>query len=175
MKKVPLWFPFALALFFVFYGAILLPDTRLVPFAPFFAIVFERNSYVKSLWVATLCGLVMDIFSSQMYFGLYAICYGITAAICFHQKRHFFEDKPIALSLYSALISSLSSLSLIVLTLLFDKQFPVTLEVLISEGLITPILDALYAFVWFTVPMKVYLYLGSGKWKKYFEKSEESS
>lgn len=175
MKRVPLWYPFALALIFTFYGTILLPDTRLVTFSPFFAIVFERNTYVKSLWIATICGLIMDIFSSQMHFGIYAVCYGITAAICYQQKKHFFEDKPIALSLFSALISAISSLILIALTILFDKQFPITFEVVLSDGLITPILDALYAFVWFTMPIKVYLYLGSGKWKKYFEKREENS
>jgi rod shape-determining protein MreD len=147
---------------------------RLIAFAPFFAIIFERSSYVKSLWIAVLCGLILDLFSSQLYFGLYGICYGITAAICYHQKKHFFEEKPLALSLYSALISSISSLALIVLTLLFDRQFPLTLEMIISDGFVTPILDALYAFVWFTVPIKVYLYLASGKWKKYFEKKEES-
>ena len=59
--------------------------------------------------------------------------------------------------------------------MLFDRQFPITTEILVSEIVITPILDAVYAFVWFTVPIKIYAYISSGKWKKFLEKTEESS
>lgn len=175
MKKAPLWYPFSLALSFALYGSVFLPDIRLAAFAPFFAIAFQRLSYVKSLWICFLCGLIIDLFSSQQHFGIYAICYAITSCICYNQKKHFFEEKPLALSLFTSLISSISSLSLIVLTMLFDRQFPITLEILLSEIAITPILDAVYAFVWFTVPMKIYAYISSGKWKKILEKTEEGS
>lgn len=175
MKKAPLWYPFSLALFFALYGSAFLSEIRLIAFAPFFAIAFHRISYVKSLWLCFFCGLIIDLFSSQQHFGIYAVCYALTSCICYNQKKHFFEEKSLALSLFAGLISSISSLALILLTILFDRQFPITTEILVSEIVITPILDAVYAFVWFTVPMKMYAYISSGKWKKFLEKTEESS
>ncbi|MCX6989564.1 MAG: hypothetical protein NTX49_00630 [Chlamydiae bacterium] len=174
MKKAPLWYPFSLALFCVFFGSIILPDFRLIAFSPFFAIVFQRTSYIKSLWICFLCGLILDTFSSQQHFGLYSLCYLVVAGISYSQKKHFFEDKPLALSLFSGLISSVCGMGLLLLTFMFGRQFPITLEVIISETLVTPILDALYAFVWFTVPIKIYLYISSGRLKKIFEKKEKA-
>ena len=174
MKKVPLWYPFLLALFCVFFGSILLPDFRLMALSPFFAIVFQRTSYVKSLWICFSCGLIIDTFSSQQHFGLYAVCYVLVAAITYSQKKHFFEDKPLALALFSGLISSISGAALLLLLVVFGKQFPITLEIILSEIFATPILDALYAFIWFTVPIRIYLYISSGDFKKIFEKKEKA-
>lgn len=174
LKKAPLWYPFILALFCVFFGSIILPDFRLIAFSPFFAIVFQRTSYIKSLWICFLCGLILDTFSSQQHFGMYAVCYVLVAGISYSQKKHFFEDKPLALSLFSGLIASISGAALLLLSSMFGRQFPITLEVILSEIFATPILDALYAFVWFTVPIRIYLYISSGSLKKIFEKKEKA-
>jgi rod shape-determining protein MreD len=175
LNKIPLWFPLSLAVFFSIFGSIFIPDVRLMAFAPFLAISFQRLSLIKSLWLSLACGLSIDIISSQLHFGLYSVCYLLTSALCYHQKKHFFEEKPIALSLYTALISASSSLILLVLSALFDKQLYFSLELILSECLVTPVLDAAYAFAWFTIPFAIYLFILSGKWKKYFEKNEEPS
>jgi rod shape-determining protein MreD len=175
LKNVSLWFPFSLAVFFVLYGSIIIPDVKLFAFAPFFALLFQRTSYVKSLWLSTFCGIIMDIFSSQQRFGVYGICYALCCIVCYHQKRHFFEEKSIAISFFSALISSIGSLIFLIFTYLFDKQFSITLDLLISETLFTPVLDALYAFIWFTLPIQLYKYVRSGKWKIFFQKQEETT
>jgi hypothetical protein len=173
VKKVPLWYPFVLAAIFAIYGQIFFPWIKLLSFAPFLAISFYRICFVRSLWLAFLCGLVIDTISSQMHYGLIGLCTCLTAAICYPQKKHFFEDKAIALSLFTALISSVYSLCLFVLTLLFDRQITITGSIVVSEALITPIFDAVYALLWFTVPIRLYLYIASGAWKKYLKKEQQ--
>ena len=175
MKKVPLWLPLCLSIVFAIYGSIFFTDIKLFAFAPFFAITFQRIRFIPSLWICLLSGLFMDTISSQEHFGAYAICYTVVGFVSYGQKRHFFEEKAIALSLYTLLISSIFSLSFMIITRFLGKGLALSPEFLFSELVFTPFLDALYAFIWFTVPMRAYLYIRSGKWKKHFKKAEEET
>lgn len=172
MKKVPLWYPLVLAIVFAIYGPIFTPSLRLAVFAPLLALSFYRLCFVKSLWLSFLCGLVIDTVSSQMHYGLYGITYCITSAICYMQKKHFFEDKPTALSLFTYVIAAVFSLSLLIVSMFFDKQVHMSSKAIISDVLIAPIFDAVYAFVWFTLPIKLYTFVSTGAWKKYLKKNE---
>lgn len=159
MTKKPLWIYLCLACLFLWIGTALFPHFRVWPFAPFLAVLFHRTSFLAALWSSFFCGLSMDLLSSQFSFGLLALSHCITTLFLYGQKRHFFEDKPIAFSLYSALISAFLSLFLILLSSLSDKQIPLTPSLFFSDLLIMPFLDAFYAFLWFTVPSALYVYI----------------
>jgi hypothetical protein len=172
MKKVPSWFPFILALSFALFGTVFFPFFRLWPFSPFLAIIYHRVNFIKALWISLVCGLILDVFSSQFRFGLFSLNTCLTTLFLYSQKRHFFEDKPIALSLFSAFLSCFQSLCLLVVSSLFDKQFSISLSILLSDLVIMPFLDAIYAFIWFTCPMKIYQYIQRYGWFHLFSKEE---
>ncbi|MCX6988829.1 MAG: hypothetical protein NTZ52_04935 [Chlamydiae bacterium] len=174
MKTTPFWLPLLLATLCTLFASVFIPDIKLATFAPLLAIAFHRTSLLQSLWISVFCGLFIDTCSSQHHYGLHALCFALATPICYYHKRHFFEEKAVALSLYTSLISSVYALILITLTTIFHKQFVITFDLMLSEALLTPIFDALYAFLCFTVPMRLYIYIRSGKWKERLKKTEET-
>ncbi len=159
MCKIPLWFPFSLAAIIAVFGTVFFPNIRLLAFAPFFALVYNRKSFVSSLWITTLCGIGIDLLCSQLKFGLHALNYCLTTAFIYKQKKHFFEDKPIALCLFTALVSCTSTFLQIMLTYAFDKGLPFTWKLALSDLVGMPIIDAIYAFVWFSCPIQLYIFV----------------
>src|SRR3990167_6718881 len=110
MRRLPLWFPFLFALFYALFGACLFPKLHLHPFAPFLAILCYKTTLIKTLWLASLAGLCIDLFSSPLYFGLYGLNYCVTTLFLYKHRHHFFEDKPFSIPLFTLLISAVSSL-----------------------------------------------------------------
>lgn len=146
MKRPPLFFFFLLALLALVFGAKLFPPIRLLSFAPFFSILFMRKSFLTSLWIAALCGLLSDLFSIELRLGVSAVCSVGAAAATYHLKHYFYEDNFFSIPLYTAAISAVfSAIQFILVRHLFDFSL-----------LLMPLLDALYGFVWFTCPRMVY-------------------
>jgi rod shape-determining protein MreD len=154
MRRLPLWVGFSIAFIMALLEGALFPELRLLPFAPFLALSYYRLSFPGALWAALGTGLLFDLMTSEMRFGFYALNFLLVTIIFYHQKKHFFEDKSVAFSLYTALISLGSTL------LLFpfhDLSF--SLPSLFSDLIVMPLLDGVYAFLWFTTPAKLYNYL----------------
>lgn len=168
MKKPPLYFPFLLAFLMTLMSTAVFPGIRLMTFAPFFALSYYRLSFVKALWLSFGCGLLLDLLSSELRFGLYALASTIITAVFYRQKRHFFEDKALAYSAFSALIS-------LALTafLLFLTDLKLHIAAVITNLLLMPAIDGLYAFLWFTCPLKLYIYIQKTGWKNLFRKADE--
>ncbi len=161
--------PFFLALFSALFGTVLFPDLRLIAFAPFLAFAFMRTSFVTSLWLAFLCGLIIDLLSAELRFGSYALNYCLTTLILYKQKRHFFEEKMLSLALFTLFFSLISTL----LQLMLLKEVPFTWKLALADLFGMPIVDALYALFWFTLPMKAIAYLKKGTWRRFFTKHTE--
>ena len=119
MRSVPLLFFFGLALTFALFGSLLFPFFPLNAFAPFLAIVFYVAPFSKALWISCGCGLILDLLSSEFHFGVHALTWIATTALLFHQKRHFFEEKPVAFSIFTAVISSVSTIFQLIFIPLF--------------------------------------------------------
>lgn len=169
MKKTPLTFPFLLALFMTLFGSIFFSSFRLMTFAPFLALSYNRLSFVKALWMAFGLGLILDLLGNELRFGLYALNFVLTTGVIYSQKRHFFEDKATALACFSALIAAFSTLLQLILLYLFDKGLDISGKTVLSDVVLMPILDGLYAFLWFTCPMRLYAYLEKAGWKGLFK------
>lgn len=148
MKGPPLLFFFLLSLIALLLAPNVFPSVRLLTFSPFFAIVFQRKNFITSLWIACACGLLVDLFTVDIRFGVFALCSAATAALTFRFKSYFYEDNLFSIPLYTAVISTVfSSMQLILIHHLVTFNFSL---------LFMPLLDAFYGFVWFTVPRMVY-------------------
>ncbi len=170
MRKVPLHVPFLLALTFALFGHLFFPYLRLSAFAPFLAIIYNRFHLSKALWTSFGCGLIIDLLSSHTRLGLYALNLVLTTALLYPQRRHFFEDKAFALSLFTTLIAALSMSIQLFLVHVFDKGIPISFKTILSDVIFMSMIDGLYAFLWFTSPMRLYTYIKKVGWRGLFKK-----
>jgi rod shape-determining protein MreD len=170
MRRVPLLFPFFLACFFALFGTALIQEIKLLAFAPFLALLYNRSTFQSSLWVASLCGLIVDLVSSQFCLGLHALNYCMTTVLLYRQRRHFFEDKPLAVCLFTLLISIVSTSVDLLFTALFAGPVPLSGKLLGVELIVMPMLDAVFAYFWFCCPIILYLYIKKLGWKAFFFK-----
>lgn len=143
---------FFLALTALFFQAILVPKVAILAFSPFIALVVMRCNLVQSIVLSIIAGSCMDLFSNDPM-GIHAIEYALIATLAFRFKRHFLHDQPLHLSLFTALISSLSTLLCFLLLFLFDRRVPFSGRWFFATLIGMPVLDALYAFVWFSAPI----------------------
>lgn len=167
MRQVPLWFPLSLACFFALFGTVLLPDVRLLAFSPFLAFMYNRLSFKASLWVASLCGLAIDVLSSEYRIGIHALNYCLTTLLLHKQKRHFFEDKSLSLSLFALLVSVVSTALQLLLIAIFERPLPLSTKLLLTDFALLPIIDAVYAFFCFSCPLMLYLHIKKVGWKPF--------
>lgn len=170
MRQVPLYFPFSLALFFALFGSALMPQVHLFAFAPFLALLYNRSSLMASLWIASICGLIVDLLSSEFRLGIHALNYCLATLLLYKQKRHFFEDKPLAVSLFTLLISAISTVLQLVLISIFDRSLPLSAKLLITDLILLPAIDAVYAFLWFSCPMLLFLHIKKIGWRAFSAK-----
>ncbi len=170
MRTIPLYFSFALALAAALFGSVFFPYLHLSFFAPFLALSYHAAPLSKSVWLSVACGLILDLISSEFRFGLYTLTFVITTLLLYAQKRHFFEDKPLALSLFSAAIAAVLIFLQFIFVHLFDRGIPFSMMSAFVDGILMSAVDGIYAFLWFTCPMRLYIYIRKVGWKGLFRK-----
>lgn len=157
-ESAPLSFAFILGCIAYLFFPIFFPDFRVIAFAPFYALVFIRKPFKTSLWIIGACGLLMDLASSQIRFGLWTINGTLTLLLTYRFKRYFYEDKAFGLPIYSALIACIITIvQLILMDRLSSSLF--SIQTVILDCLFMSVLDAFYAFFWFTCSMNIYAYV----------------
>lgn len=165
MQQVPLLFPFSIAAFFALFGTALFPQVKFLAFSPFLALLYNRTHFHTALWIASLCGLMVDLLSSEFRLGIHALTYCLATFFLYRQKRHFFEDKPLALSIFTLLISCASSMIELLLISIFDRALPLSMGMLMTDLILMPLFDAVYAFLCFCCPILLYLHVKKVGWK----------
>lgn len=143
---------FALSLFFTLFGFLLIPQYKILYFIPLFVRAFYLKSYNEALWLSCLCGLIIDLLSSHVRFGIHAVTYKMATAILYSQKRNFFEDSTSTLPGLTFIYSVVSSLILMFLLLIFEKGITISFDFVKIDLGFLPFLDALYAFCSFSIP-----------------------
>ena len=145
-KKLSLFF-FIIALF----GVIALPTfssfLRLSFFIPFLIIQYYTKSFIKCLWVSLFCGLLLDLLSYNSQFGLCAFSYVLTTWVLYRQKQYFFSHKLSTLPIMTFLFSALLTMWSWVFFFFFYRSQFFTFSLFITDGIIYPLFDSLYAFV----------------------------
>jgi len=134
---------------------IILPRIAILAFSPFLALVMMRCELGRALWLSALAGALVDLLSDDPI-GLHAVNYALVTFILFRVKKHFSYDQPFHLSLYTAFASSLSTGLQLMLLFLFDRRVPFDGRWFFADLVGMPVIDALYAFVWFAAPLVLF-------------------
>lgn len=150
----------------LFFSA-LFPTIKLLMFSPFLAIVYPRFSIEKTVWIATGCGLILDLLCSELRFGIQAVTLAMTTLVLSKHKHHFFEDKPLSLCLSTLLISLTSTLIQWLLLPLSGFSFILSWTLVATDLILLPIADALYAFLCFYLPLLCWAHIQKMGWKKW--------
>jgi rod shape-determining protein MreD len=148
-------FSFVLSLIALLLRATLFPSLPILAFAPVIALAALRLSLLKSLWLSALCGALIDLLSDDPI-GLHALNYTLIAGLLYRFRKHFLHDQPLHLSVFTALISSSSTLLQLFLLFLFDRRVPFDGKWIFADLIGMPIIDAVYAFVWFAAPLALF-------------------
>lgn len=151
--KLYLLFAFILTATASLLQALFIPNPSLICFAPLLVLLFFYSSFLTSLWVASLAGLFLDLLSSTS-FGMNALCYTIAASLCYRQKK-FLSEKFISFFLFTALVSSTISLIKFPLLFLFGNGMHISFKWILTDLLILPFMDALYALIFILLPLSL--------------------
>jgi rod shape-determining protein MreD len=143
---------FVITLFFLLSMPILLPSWRLLFFAPFLVVIYYQKSYTVSLWVSFLCGLFVDLLSSDRHLGMHAIDYSIATWLLYPQRRHFFAENLSTLPLMTLLFSLVSTGVLMGLIAIFEEPLSLSWQWGLTDFLYLPVADGCYAFLLFILP-----------------------
>ncbi len=145
---------FLLALTALLFQGLYLPHISILAFAPFLALISLSLPLSTTLWLSFLSGVLIDLFSEDPM-GLHALNYVLTTALLYRLRSLFSAERPFHLSLFTALISLFSTLFQLILLFLFDRRVPFNGKWIFADLFAMPLVDALYAFVWFAVPLAV--------------------
>jgi cell shape-determining protein MreD len=134
----------------------LLLPVPLTAYAPYLMYVLMNRSIKETLWHTLLCGLIMDLLQSTFPFGYCALCYTLIALILYRQKWWFFNDKIGSLALFVSIFSFLLSV-LQLISLNFEAHtLSLCWSIFLSDFVLMPLYDGLYALICFTVPTLLY-------------------
>lgn len=129
----------------------LLPSLKLAYYAPFLIFACYRYSKTTCLWLALLCGLIFDLFSAQMRFGIYAMNYTLTVYVLYGFKNYFFEDSLTTLPIMTILFTYLSAVMQLFLLYALNSENIGSWDWLKVELIEMPLKNALYAALAFTL------------------------
>jgi rod shape-determining protein MreD len=148
-------FSFFLAVLALFLQSFLIPRISILAFAPFLSLLTLKERLPKALWCSALSGALLDLLSDDPM-GLHALNYTLATAFLYRYKRHFSYEVPFHFGLFTVFISSLSTLLQLSLLFLFDRRIPFDGKWILTDLIGMPILDGLYAFAWFVVPLAMF-------------------
>lgn len=157
IKKNSLLFPFFLALIAPLIIKTFYPEICLLYFSPFLILSLMHLPFSPALFIALFCGLLVDLLSTTP-FGMTALNYTLISALLYRQKR-FFNDKPHTLSFFTMLFSIASTLLQLLLLFIFHHPLMISPKWVLTDLIVYPLLDGLYAFLWFYFPIYLFTYL----------------
>lgn len=149
-------FGFILSSIMLLVQTVIFPGVSFLPFAPWIALVILKASksseLPRTLWLTSLAGVFTDLFSDHPI-GLYAIVYCLSSLFLFRIRTHFLHEKILHLSIFTMLISFVSTQLQLFFLFLFDRRVPITGKWAISDWFGMPLVDGLFACIWFAGPL----------------------
>lgn len=152
IARIPRWIPITIAFFGILYGPILFPSLPIHYTAPLLVVLCYQLPLTRCLWWGFGCGLLLDLLSDTSHIGLFATSYTFSTFVLYRLKHYFFADHLSTLPLMTALFSSISTISLLILFRLFEKGFVFHWSFLFTDVLFMPLLDGFFAFTLFILP-----------------------
>ena len=130
---------------FVLYLSAPLP---LFWFSPSLVFLYKATAWRQALWIAALCGVMMDLLSTTP-FGLHPLQMVLVTLLAY-RARIYFIDKPLGLTSYAIFISAaftcISRFSLI----FDDSTLPFTWKGSVTDLLCAIIGDGIYSLFFFS-------------------------
>jgi hypothetical protein len=126
-------------------------------FIPPLVASFYAFSLTSVLWLSFICGALADCFFSMPRLGFLTSSYLFAALLLYKGRHYFFKDSPTTLGILTFFFSFLVSTFAIFLAFLFDISTSCLLFSFVSELLLMPCCDALYAFFVFSLPCLLFL------------------
>lgn len=145
-----------LSLFAQLFFPVFFPGIPFFYFAPFLVIVFYKKEFQAALKIAFFCGLFLDLLYSNLRLGLYAANFFFTVWVLYDKKKHFFEESLTTIPLMTFLFSLVSFFFQIFLLKIFDRTNSYLSFALFQDIFFMALLDAIYGFVWFTLPHNLF-------------------
>ena len=142
------------------------PQIRLLAFVPFLTFVIANNRLPGALWLSLIAGLVVDLYSNIAPLGFFALNYTLTSVVVYRYRSYFSQEKAHIFSLYSLLYSLISTALHFVLYALIEMHIKLHLFSIITDLILMPILDGVYALVLVFFPLKVYAQITQPKMVK---------
>ena len=173
MKQAPLSLATAITLFVLFFSSSWAPSIKISPFPIFFAFLYHRYSLEKCLWISALSGFTIDLFSGDVRLGTHALSLGLTTLLIYKQKHHFFEDKPLALALFTFPISILWTALQWTLIPLSGISFTFSPLLILTDLIVMPLADTLYGYLFFCIPLLLYVHVKKAGWKGFFYQMQQ--
>lgn len=135
-------------------------------------------SFSACLLFSLGCGLFIDLLSIQMQVGSHSFVFFITTCFLYEQKKRFFSEKITTIPLLTFLFSSLSTFVLFCFSRLLYSSFRISFQSLLTDVFLLPLLDALFAFLFFVFPLRQIQRVGKkymGRRRKRMQEEEEES
>lgn len=145
-------FAFALCLALTVVMPTLWPGLRLSYFAPFLVIACYQKPLTSCLWLAILCGVILDLLSSYTHLGMTSLNYCLTLLIVYPQRRNFFADNLSTLPIMTTLFAVISTWIAGFLLYSLEMQNIFSWHWIFSDVIGMSFADSFYAFLCFIVP-----------------------
>lgn len=146
-------FAFSLSLGTLFLQSVLFPSFSLIPFSPFITLAILHGPKLKALFLSLLAGMIMDLISSDPM-GIHALVYTALTFFISKYRHYFLWEEPHHLGLFTSILSLFMTLGQGFMLFLFETKLPFTGKSLISDLLIMPLADGVFAMLLFGYPIK---------------------
>ncbi len=134
----------------------LFPFFRLLYFVPFLVIAIYQKPLTSCLWIAVICGMLMDLLSDGTRLGFYAMNYALTTFVLYPQRKNFFSDSISTLPLMSFFFAVISTTIEIAYRYSTGKLPPLNIHWAFADLLVMPVADGVYAFIVFILPFVIF-------------------
>ncbi len=122
-------------------------------FAPFLLLMLYKKGRSFALSQAFLCGCILDLIAAQNSIGFWTLNFILTLYLISHIKHFFFAEKIFTLPILTIVFSWISTTLYFLITTIFCTKTHLTLQWALTDLVLLPILDGLYAFVVFSLPL----------------------
>jgi len=163
--------PFCVCFLAMIFFPLFFPSIRILSFAPLITLIISRLSRPIALWLATLSGVIIDLYSIATPFGFFALNYCIATLLIYQYRKYFLEEKIHIFALYSILFSFVSTFIGFILFAVIEVQLKLNIFTLFSDLILMPIFDGVYAYIVVLFPISAYKYLMHPKRILYFKRS----
>ncbi|MBM3193084.1 MAG: hypothetical protein FJZ59_02480 [Chlamydiae bacterium] len=162
-------FLFFLSLSGELLAPILFPQIRILGFMPIILFALSRLSLPKTVWVAFIAGLTVDVYAKTTPLGFFALNYILSALFLSRYKKFFSEEKTVSFMFYASFFSFVSTLLHFFLYPFLGSPIKLTLISLFTDLICMPLLDGIYTLIWAILPTFLYKYLTDPKQIQFYK------